>query len=298
MICHIFSVPFTGLGRKNGYRGDIWLKNRIAVFKQFVIPSLMHQTKKEFILWCQWRPEEKNNPHVQELWKTLNGLRGLSVIFTFHGICLYDDVHAPEKAVQRLRTSLTYSLPELKEIVGSSKWVYLTCQPSDDLYMSKAVDMIQNQAPRKGKAFGWKKGYIMNYTNRELAEYNPETQPPFATIIFPAKTFLHPIEHLEYIGPYKSHEEVPKYLNFKTLPGRGFIVGTHGNNISTTFNHPYQGNPLCGRTKDSVFLDFGIWASDPIHLPKRKSIILRECINRLPKPIHDTLKLIYRSITR
>src|SRR3990167_2742486 len=49
---HFFACPFTGLGLHAGFRGNVWLKNRIHIFEQFVLPSLLlNQTNTDFILW-------------------------------------------------------------------------------------------------------------------------------------------------------------------------------------------------------------------------------------------------------
>lgn len=126
-------VPFTGLGLFNGYRGDEWLKNRLEIFNEYVLPSLLNQ--KDFYLWICWRPEEKTNPIVREFQKTLEGINNLSVIHTFGGIPFYDDKYAEETAQERLLKTLKMSLPELKNIVGDADEVTVQIQPSDDMYL-------------------------------------------------------------------------------------------------------------------------------------------------------------------
>ena len=68
---HLLYVPFTGLGLYNGFRGNKWLKKRIQIFKQFVVPSLHAQINQNFIIWISWRPEEKNNHIVKEFYQYL-----------------------------------------------------------------------------------------------------------------------------------------------------------------------------------------------------------------------------------
>ena len=70
-MTHFLHVPWTGLGLYGGFRGNRWLKNRIQIFKQFVVPSLLAQTEQNFILWCAFRHEERDNPLVKELKKYL-----------------------------------------------------------------------------------------------------------------------------------------------------------------------------------------------------------------------------------
>src|SRR3990167_7099301 len=175
-MTHFLMIPFTGLGLRNGYRGDEWLKNRLKIFKSFVLPSLMHQTNPKFTMWFNWRPEERENPLVLDFIESLMGIRRIRMIHTFGGICFWDDKYPDEVAAQRLLRSLEMSLPSFTEIVDSD--VLLTIQPSDDMYFNDAVERIQNRAeelPRDKKwVIGWKKGYIMNYNTKEVAEYTTE----------------------------------------------------------------------------------------------------------------------------
>lgn len=195
---HFFYVPFTGLGNFNGYRGDAWLKNRIKIFKQFVAPSLLAQTNKNFTLWISWRYEEKNNPQVKELKDWLN-TTSLKSIFTYSGVCFYDDKYPDEEARQRLINSLHGSMGELINEIGEADYVAMTIQPSDDCYHSQMVEEVQTLLKDKNtNACGYSKGYIMNYQTKEVKKYNPLTNPPFVTIKFDRETFINPLKHLLY----------------------------------------------------------------------------------------------------
>src|SRR3990167_5177322 len=72
---HLLYVPFVGLGLYGGYRGARWLRSRIQIFKQFVIPSLQAQTCKDFTLWISWRPEERHNYIVKDFQRYLKTVR-------------------------------------------------------------------------------------------------------------------------------------------------------------------------------------------------------------------------------
>ena len=282
MIQHLLYVPFSGLGLYNGFRGDTWLKNRIKIFKQFVVPSLINQTKQEFIVWVSWRPEEKTNPLVQEFWQSLDGIRGMRFVFTYGGLCFWDDKLSDEDASKKLLDNLTQTLPELESYVDHADFVYMTIQPSDDMYVSNAMEEIQSVLPIT-KAMGWEKGYIMNLGTKEIAEYNPETLPPFSTIIFPKETFLDPQKHYKFTKPYKSHEYVRWIEPFFTLPGRGFVVGTHGENISTVFDHPYKGKTLTGNERDAVLTSIRAYFTEPLEIKKRPlRLLARQILNKLP----------------
>lgn len=290
-IKHLMYCPWTGLGLYNGFRGNRWLKNRIQVFKQFVIPSLQSQTSKNFILWCSWRPEEKNNPHVKELVKWLN-TTGIVSVHTYHGVCFYDDKYEDSVARERLVNSLHYTMGDLHDVVGDSDYVLMTIQPSDDLYDMHAIETLQYMCKNEDwQAIGFKKGYIIKYQTKEIAEYNPTTNPPFYTIKFPAKVFLDPLKHIEYtslkkdVGKYKkgtalpSHEYVGDCLKYCQIDERGFMVGIHGENISTTWQIPFkgrlvEGDSLSGNSqRDLVLQDFGIYDIKPLKIrvpaPKR-----------------------------
>ena len=269
-------VPFTGLGLYNGFRGNAWLKNRIEIFKQFVVPSLKHQTNKNFVLWFSWRPEEKNNPIVQEFIKSMQNtfwmgsLDGIKVVSTYTGICFYDDKYPDDVARKRLANSLHGAMQTLVNVIGECDHVLMTIQPSDDIYHKDAVEGIQKVLSLHYNAVGFRRGYICNYNTKEVAEYNPQTNPPFYTIKFPRAVFIDPNEHIQYTSmkrqkgkyepgtPLPSHEYVEdvflgKYAIIDDL--RGFMVGTHGANISTTFTNPYKGQIV----DEEVLKDFGIY---------------------------------------
>lgn len=275
-MTHLMTVPFTGLGLFEGYRGDTWLANRIAIFKQFVLPSLINQTNRNYWLWLQFRPQEQANPIVQEFVDLLGRIRGLRVIVTYHGITMWDDKYQPEIADKRLLDSLKGSLPELEQIIEGD-YVLDTIQPSDDVYMLDAVDEIQKIAKEKNGAFGWQKGYIMRYDNLEVAEYNPKTNPPFFTVKYPKEIFLNPELHANF-APYQSHEYISDYLSYTPISDkRGFIVGTHGENTSTSFK-------LAGKKVDNdVLIRAGLFNVEPLVVKKdKKRLYMKKFLNLFP----------------
>lgn len=243
-FCHFLNVPFTGLGLYNGFRGNHWLKNRIQIFKQFVVPSLLNQTNKDFILWISWRHEERNNKQVKELKEWLHKNTNLNVVFTYSGIYFWDDKYSDDVARLRLINAIHRGMGELINVMPECDNVLMTIQPSDDCYENNAVKKIQNIFRNTDyQALTYKQGYICNYVTKEIAEYNPLTNPPFYTIKFPVEVFKDPLKHIEYAN-YKSHEYIGQKLKLGILKGRGFIVGCHGENISTFFDHPFKGKNL------------------------------------------------------
>lgn len=282
---HFLYIPFLGLGLYGGSRGKKWLKNRILVFKQFVVPSLEAQTKKNFTLWVSWRKEDKKNKDIDELFKYLK--ERFSVVFTYDGICFWDDKFPDEVARERLVTSLHNTLKNLINHIGDVKHVLMTIQPSDDCYDNTMVSTMQNLFQSTDyQAIGYKHGYIMNYQTGEVAEYNPKTNPPFFTIKFPKDIFIDPFKHVEYTGPYKSHEYVGEKLKYVQIPERGFIVGTHGENISTHFNNPYAGKQVDRKVLDH----FGLSVVKPIKLCYN---LRKHIMKQLPYQVQRKLRYIF-----
>lgn len=137
-VAHLLGVPFTGLGLYGGFRGNRWLKNRITIFKQFVVPSLLNQTSQDYILWMEWRHEERNNPQVKELQEYLNEV-GITNVFTFSGVHFYDDKYPPEEARLRMVQAIHGSMGDLLNVMGDADTILLTIQPSDDCYHEDLV---------------------------------------------------------------------------------------------------------------------------------------------------------------
>lgn len=306
-------TPFTGLGLYGGYRGPRWLRNRIQVFKQFVIPSLQAQTSKNFTLWVSWRWEEKKNPQVIALKEWLDGIPEFDTVFTFDGVCFWDDKYPNDIARDRLLTSLRGSLSELVNHIGDVDEVLMTLQPSDDCYHAGTVEglqkIFQHEKMKNTYAIGFSKGYMCNYRTLEVAEYNPKTNPPFFTIRFPKKVFIDPPGHAKHISikrdvlgddgqvkypagsPYPSHEYMPEVFGegYTTVDMRGFLVGTHSENISTHFNHPYKGAEVPSDTLDQ----FGLGNVKPLKL---KISIRKRVLRLLPHRVQRKLRYIFGEI--
>ena len=281
----LVAVPFTGLGLYGGFRGNRWLRNRISVFEKFVVPALLNQTDRDFILWIAWREEEKTNPYVQALYERLKALPNFKVVFTYSGVYMWDDKYPDDVAKERLFRSLKGAMPTLMEAVRDCEEVYLLVQPSDDLYDKFTIESVKKvfKEEPETQAIGFEKGYICNYTTLEMREYNPKTNPPFFAIRYPRKTFFDPGGHMNYTGPYKSHEYIGDKLKYAHFEGRGFVVGCHGENISTHFNHPYGGVKVEG-----LHDAFGL--TEPIVLP----ISYRKWLMRkLPHRVQRKMRYVF-----
>jgi hypothetical protein len=271
---HLLYTPFTGLGLYGGHRGNRWLRNRIQIFKQFVIPSICAQTNRDFILWVSWRPEDRGNAMIEELADWLERHTDLKFFFTYSGVCFWDDKYDDARAQDRLAAALHGATPILHNNVGEADKILMTIQPSDDCYEESSMQRVREEFDRdtSRQAVGFQKGYVADYAALNIAEWNPRTSPPFYTIKFDRETFLNPKQHIDYAG-IKSHEELPQRLSTAYLNGRGYMVGTHGENISTIFNHPFRG-PDAPR---AVLKRFGLADVQPLKLPisLRKKLMRR-----------------------
>jgi len=144
----------------------------------------------------------------------------------------------------------------------------------------------------------------MNLFTKEIAEYlgterpntkeYPDTTPPFYTMIFTRDEFLDPQKHYEAVKNIRSHEDVRDYPQFEEQPGRGFIVGCHGNNISTAFNHPFKGRTLGKEEAESVMIKAGILYAKPLVYKVSTRVRVRIFLNRLP--FRKLLKKAYYSL--
>jgi len=267
-VNHFMYVPMTGLGLYNGHRGKRWLKNRIQIFKQFVVPSLQAQTNQNFVLWVSWRYEDKTCPVIKEFKEYLE--QYFKVVFTYSGVCFWDDKYPDDVARERLINAVHGSMGDLLNVMNDSDTILMTIQPSDDCYRSDMVEQIQLLFEQRDvQVIGYQRGYVMDYVNKKLCEWNPTTTPPFYTIKFNKENFgvHHPLKHLEYTGPYKSHEYVKDYLKALYLEDRGFVVGTHTANISTVFDHPYAGKQYVGVMMCKILEKFGLNGVKKLDIP-------------------------------
>jgi len=298
-IKHYMYVPFTGLGLYGGFRGERWFRNRLKIFKQFVVPSLLAQTNQNFTVWISFTENQRYHPLISELGKYLRDV-GLDYVFTYHGICFYDDKYPIKEARERLISNLHGTIGELLDDIGEADYVYMTIQPSDDCYNHESVSEIQKELNSDYQAVGYTKGYICNYFNLDVSEYNPTTNPPFYTIKFPRDVFIEPLNHANYTAlkkdvpgysagiPLPSHEWVGDCLKYKQLDKRGFLVGTHSENISTYYEHPFKGK----RITDLLFWEFGQRFVEPLELRRSiRKIILRKLPFKLQKKLRHFNKL-------
>ena len=278
-MTHYLQVPATGLGLKNGYRGDEWLRRRLRIFHEYVLASLTAQDAT-FTLWFCWRPEEKENPIVKEFQQQLSKLQRIKVIHTFNGILFYDDKYPEDVAQERLKRACE----DVPDVQGE---VRVTLQPSDDMYVN--LKEIQDYRGDAG-IIGYLKGYIMSYGTKEIAYYDPNTSPPFYTLIF--KNGLK--DYYERVKEIRSHEDAGLHKDFVVLERRGFVVGTHSENISTTFNHRFKGRTLGKEESEALMVRLGVLNSRRMRFGPTWRLIARKVFNILP--FNNLIRAAYNSL--
>ena len=289
-ITHFIYIPLTDVGITQIHRNDEWLRYRIDIFKKYTLNSLVNQTVKNFVVWISARPEEYNNPNIIELEAHIKSI-GLTAIMTFDGLMYWDDKFSRDpisrlKNVARigrkcwrekdfsnfisgtkqmfkdkngtLEKRLTSSLGILKQHFSDTDFVYVTRIDSDDMFKNTVVETLQS-IPPKTESFIFRNGFVYNKETKELAEWNPPTNPPFHTIIFTKEVFFNAKKYLEYYGNWKSHEDTPKIFTYARLPDYNYCVLVHNraNQISTLWDHPFRGK-IIEENKQYILKLFGI----------------------------------------
>ena len=79
--------------------------------------------------------------------------------------------------------------------------------------------------------------------------------------------------------PCPSHEYYKDCLNTVYSDKRGFLVGTHGENISTIFNHPFAKEIPPSESESAIICEFGMENTQPLKL---KTSLRRYIMRKLP----------------
>ncbi|HDY66397.1 MAG TPA: FkbM family methyltransferase [Candidatus Scalindua sp.] len=268
-LIHLVYVPFTGLGIRE-YGGDAWFEYRIDIFIKYVLPSLLNQTTKDFVLWISFRPEEQENPLTKQLKHALDKTE-IKYILTFDGVMMHDDRGL--KHNEDLKERMEKSLAEVKkatepvivsfsgdkaELYKPPEWVYKTDLGSDDLFSKEALAEIQKVEPKERGATYYLNGYVMNMVSGQIAEWNRDTSCSKYTVIFPYETFFNAEKHIEYTSELKSHEFLPKVFDAVRLPDKRYMAGVHKGNISTEWENKFRGEEIKGADKVDVMKRFGL----------------------------------------
>jgi hypothetical protein len=254
---HIIAIPMTGLGLYGGYRGDKWYKNRIDIFNRYTLRSLLNQSNRDFVLWIAVRPEEKDNPLTKSWIEYLEKIKGLKFIFTHGGCYLWDDKYKNDNLLDRLEIMLPQLRANLS--LGDVKHIYLTSHSSDDMLHRLDVEETQSQPYKHRRILVHGRGYVFNSKTNKLADWNPTTiNPPFYTIMFPVADFFDAKRHFNYMRDSVSHEDVIRLFDPIKMPDHRYCVLIHGNQISTTWYHPYRDGSYTHDEAVRIMRDFGI----------------------------------------
>lgn len=222
-----------------------WTRNRIELFRNFCLPSVLNQTCREFT-WLLYFDAET----PPEFGSFIDEVKSLPVI----EICYYDgaeDFHA------------NYFREVRKRTIRPVKWVITTRVDNDDCLHKEAVRIIQENFTEKHKyLISLASGYILNTDDKTLSHY-----------YYPMSPFISLVENVESdsagifekihtrwdsLRLFVSKEIWFEYFNRKARRSRFilrrpmWIQTVHGDNISNSF---YRGFPVL-KSKDLG--DFGI----------------------------------------
>lgn len=252
---HIIYIPFVGVGINKRFSQE-WFADRIEIFKNYTLKSLLNQTNKDFTLWLSFRPEDLTNPLIESLSNILQQ-SGLRFVMTFDGLMYWDDRN--ETVNNNLEQRINSSLISLR-LLDLGDLIYLTRLDSDDMLSRMAVDHIQHGWVINVEALVFRKGYIYNKELDQLAKWEPPTNPPFHTLVMSRETFLDPKKHLAFYKNFKSHEDIVEQFSYLTLPDGQFCVFTHNPemHISTVWGHKFKGDLIPEEDKEKIKQEFGI----------------------------------------
>ena len=83
-------------------------------------------------------------------------------------------------------------------------------------------------------------------------------------------------------------------MDYTVLEGRGFVVGVHGENISTTYNHRYRGRILTKEETEDILIKTGTLHAEPLKFTPSVRLRVRTLINKLP--LRQQIKNFYYSL--
>jgi Putative rhamnosyl transferase len=248
----IFSIPFTGkTPHGDGFRGQNWYEHRLKIFKEYTLKSLMNQTDKNFLLWLQFRPQEKDNIITKLIEDAIKESR-LEYVITFNGPIIMED-----KAIWHNEDLIKRAKKSLKKLKGiKENYVIEVGLDSDDMVINTFVEFVKGKEYKE--AFYMRGGFILSTEDRLSQWYNPNSMSIY-TINYPTKIFLNAKKHFEFQKGFNSHEQIPDKFNAELLPDGMFCSVTHGQNISTVWEHPFREQEIYNElTKRKIINNFKI----------------------------------------
>lgn len=235
----VISIPFTGLGLHNGYRGDDWFRHRVGIFKKYTLNSLENQLDRDFLLWVQFRPEEKDNPITREITDALENSK-IKYVITYHGIMMHDDRGVEHNLDLIERTQR--ATDEIKHLINKD-YIYETTMGSDDMFHKGFIKTVKSKPFKENGALYMRSGFVYHTNDIIASWYNPSSTGSH-TVMYPREIYLNAIEKYKYQNGLTTHEQIPDLFDAEQLPDGMYCAVVHGMNISTIWNHPYRGDPI------------------------------------------------------
>lgn len=248
----IFSTPFTGktpwqgeyllkpIKSKGwsdgggGFKGQDWFERRHKIFRELTLKSLANQTDKDFLIWLQFRPEEKNNPVTEKIENEIKK-SGLKYILTFDGPIMMEDQATWHNF--NLIERAERSLKQLEPI--DEDYVVEFSLDSDDMVHKRMVELLKSKEMKEHGAFYMKKGFMYSVDGKMADWENPHSMSLYA-IVYPTDVFLDATQHFMHQNGLDSHEQIPKLFDAELLPDGMFCCPYHALNISTVWDHPFR----------------------------------------------------------
>jgi len=234
--------------KSNNHDYDNWVKwtrDRIELFKEYCLPSLINQSCKAFkwLIYFDTDTPEEFNEFLKEL-----------SLFSFIDICYSKGI-----------TDFTENyIQEVKKRTGKSiKWIITTRIDNDDSLHKDAIKIIQESFVEKNKfLISLASGYILNINDRTLSHYY-YPMSPFISLIEASDNEIKGVYETEHTKWDSLRLSVFKeirleYFNKEARKSR-FILNkplwiqtVHGENVSNSF---YRGVPVL---KKKNLTDFSI----------------------------------------
>ena len=139
-------------------------------------------------------------------------------------------------------------------------WVYRDISFGHDIILTRLdsddclhKDWIKNMPTMlNGYSAICEKAYV--YNGQELADWNPQTCPQTFAVRIKEHHFYNPRDFYTFWYRYRSHEDANKVFMPLVHPNR-FLMLIHGNQISSTWDHPFRGKIIEDK---SILKGFGI----------------------------------------
>lgn len=222
-----------------------WTRNRIVLFRDYCLPSVINQSCKDFI-WLVYFDSETPG-EFREFIESLKAVSFIKICYC-GGI---DDFY------------LNYINEVKKRSYNIARWVITTRVDNDDCLHRDAVKTIQENFTRTHKfLISLASGYILNLTDATLSHYF-YPMSPFISLIEDSEIELKGVfekGHTKWdsLRLYIFKEIWLEYFNKKARKSRFilkkplWIQTVHGNNVSNSF---YRGFPVL---KEKDLSDFSI----------------------------------------